>query len=100
MNEYLILAEDTPNSLELRRTARPAHLARLKELQQQNRLVLAGPYFHQDTTNPAQGGVKGSMLVLKFDSITTAKEWAAADPYVTAGVYQSISVNTFKTTVP
>ena len=40
---YVIIAEDSPNSLDKRLANRPAHLARLTELQNQGRLVLAGP---------------------------------------------------------
>ena len=40
---YMFLATDAEGSGQARKEARPAHLARLKELQQQNRLVLAGP---------------------------------------------------------
>ncbi len=40
---YAIIAEDTPNSLEKRLAARPDHLARLQQLQDEARLLLAGP---------------------------------------------------------
>jgi len=96
MKYYVIVATDMPNSLELRRSVRPAHLARLEELNAQNRLQCAGPYFHEDTNNPAEGGIKGSMIIAKFASLADAKEWAAADPYVTAGVYAHIDVHAFK----
>lgn len=94
--KYCIIATDTPDSLELRRSARAAHLTRLEELKQQGRLILAGPYFNQDTHNPAAGGIKGSLIIAEFDSLESAKEWAAADPYVIAGVYHNIEVNAFK----
>ena len=41
---YAIIAEDTADSLNKRLLARPAHLARLQQLQDQGRLVLAGPH--------------------------------------------------------
>lgn len=41
---FAIVAEDRPNSLELRLGARPDHLARLQQLQAEGRLVLAGPF--------------------------------------------------------
>ena len=40
---YCIVGTDVENSLPLRKSAREAHLARLQELQQQGRLILAGP---------------------------------------------------------
>ncbi|WP_038928690.1 YciI family protein, partial [Yersinia pestis] len=40
---YVIFATDVPNSLEKRMSVRPAHLARLQALQDQGRLLTAGP---------------------------------------------------------
>ena len=93
---YAIHAYDAPDSMNKRRAVRPAHLERLKELKQQQRLLMAGPFFNQDTNNPAQGGIKGSLIIAEFSDLQTAKEWASADPYVTAGVYQTIEVHAFQ----
>ena len=40
---YAIYGEDVPSSLEQRLSVRPAHLARLTQLQNAGRLLLAGP---------------------------------------------------------
>ncbi|MFM9625752.1 YciI family protein, partial [Streptomyces turgidiscabies] len=40
---YMIYSTDIENSLEFRKAARPAHLARLEELDNQGRLLTAGP---------------------------------------------------------
>ena len=40
---FVIFAEDHENSLEARKQARPDHLARLNALQQDGRLLVAGP---------------------------------------------------------
>ena len=40
---YAIYGEDVPNSLEKRLSVRPAHVARLTQLQDAGRLLLAGP---------------------------------------------------------
>ena len=49
---YMIHAQDRPDSLEQRLAARPAHLERLKALQQEGRLVLAGPLPAIDNPDP------------------------------------------------
>ena len=49
---YAIICEDVPNSLELRMAARPAHLSRLEALQNEGRLILAGPHPAIDSENP------------------------------------------------
>lgn len=51
---YAIVGEDAPGSLEKRLAARPAHLERLKELQDAGRLVLAGPCPAIDAPDPAR----------------------------------------------
>ena len=41
---YAIIAQDNENSLLKRMEARPSHIARLIELKDQGRLILAGPH--------------------------------------------------------
>ncbi|MEW8398638.1 MAG: YciI family protein, partial [Candidatus Thiodiazotropha sp.] len=49
---YAIIAEDRDDSLEQRLKAREKHLARLKQLQDQGRLLLAGPHPMIDSDDP------------------------------------------------
>lgn len=93
---YSILGEDVPNSLSARQSARPAHLARLEALRNAGRLVLAGPNPAIDSNDPGEAGFTGSVVVAEFPSLEEAKAWADADPYVAAGVYQTVTVKPFK----
>ena len=95
---YAIYCEDVEDSLERRRTVREAHLQRLETLKKAGRLLLAGPLLNEDNENPIVGGVKGSLIVAEFENLEHAKEWVAADPYVTADVYARIIVCPFKPT--
>jgi uncharacterized protein len=97
---YAIIAEDTPNSLEKRLQARPDHVARLTTLQHEGRLMLAGPFPAIDSSDPGPAGFSGSLIVAEFDSLDAAKSWADADPYVTAGVYNNVTVKPFRKTLP
>ncbi|MGE5492200.1 MAG: YciI family protein [Actinomycetota bacterium] len=97
---YVIVGEDRPNSLSDRLAARPAHLARLQELQAQGRLVLAGPCPAIDSPDPGPAGFSGSVIVAEFPSLEDARTWADADPYVAAGVYEQVSVKPFKKVLP
>ena len=97
---YAIIAEDTPNSLEKRIAARPAHLARLTELQNQCRLILAGPFPVIDSIDPVPAGFSGSLIVAEFMDLGAATTWAEADPFVVAGVYASVTVKPFRKTLP
>lgn len=97
---YTIIAEDTPNSLEKRLEARPMHLARLTSLQEQGRLILAGPFPAIDSIDPGVAGFSGSLIVAEFSDLASAKAWADTDPFVSAGVYQNVTVKPFRKTLP
>lgn len=97
---YVIMAEDTPNSLELRLNNRPLHLARITELQKQGRLILAGPFPAIDSVDPGPAGFTGSLIVADFEDLASAKKWAEADPFVIAGIYANVIVKPFRKTLP
>jgi uncharacterized protein YciI len=97
---YAIISEDVPDSLPQRQRARPDHLARLQSLQQQGRLVLAGPHPAIDNADPGAAGFTGSLVVAEFDSLDAARAWADDDPYIEAGVYARVTVKPFKRVLP
>lgn len=97
---YAIIGEDVPDSLERRLSARPKHLSRLQALQDEGRLLLAGPFPAIDSPDPGPAGFGGSLIVAEFESLEHARRWADADPYVTAGVYKTVSVQPFKQVFP
>ena len=97
---YAIVGDDVPASLERRLAARPAHLARLNELDAAGRLVLAGPCPAIDSPDPGPAGFSGSLIVAEFDALATAQAWADADPYVAAGVYAHVTVRPFRQVFP
>jgi uncharacterized protein YciI len=97
---YAILAEDVEDSLEKRLDARPAHIERLQRLKEEGRLLLAGPHPAIDTDDPGPAGFIGSLVVAEFSSRAAAEAWAAADPYVAAGVYAKVNIKPFKKVMP
>ena len=97
---YAIIGEDVPDSLEKRLAARPPHIERLKALQEEGRLVLAGPFPAIDSNDPGPAGMTGSLIVAEFASLEDAQRWAEADAYVTAGVFGKVTVKPFRKTLP
>lgn len=97
---YAIISEDILNSLEKRKLTRPAHLARLQQLNEEGRLLVAGPHPAVDNNDPGDAGFTGSLVVAEFASLEQAQSWADADPYVTAGIYARIVVKPFKKVLP
>lgn len=97
---YAIVAQDVENSLENRLAARPDHLARLTALTEAGRLTLAGPMPAIDSEDPGAEGFTGSIIIAEFDSLEDARAWAEEDPYLAAGVYESVMVKPFKKVLP
>lgn len=97
---YMICATDVANSLDKRLAARPAHLERLNALKAEGRLIMAGPFPAVDSPDPGPAGFTGSLVVAEFDSLEDAQSWADADPYIKAGVYESVIVKPYKKVLP
>jgi len=93
---YLINAHDQPDSQGGRVNARPQHLARLQELRDAGRLLTAGPCPRIDSEDPGPAGFSGSVIIAEFESLEAAQTWADSDPYVIAGIYESVEVKPFK----
>jgi len=97
---YAIVGQDSPGSLDKRLSARPAHVARLQELQSAGRLLLAGPFPAVDAADPGPAGFTGSLIVAEFPTLPDAEVWARTDPYVDAGVYAQVTIKPFRKTFP
>ena len=97
---YVIYSRDRQNALQTRREARPAHLERVQSMVEQGRILLAGPRPAIDSDDPGPAGFDGSLIVAEFESLEDARAWADADPYVIAGVYESVEVTPFIRVLP
>ena len=97
---YAFISQDVPNSLEKRLSVREQHIARLNDLKDQGRLIIAGPHPAIDSSDPGDAGFTGSLIVAEFDSLEHAQAWADEDPYIVAGVYENVIVKPFKLVLP
>lgn len=97
---YAIIGHEALDGLERRRHARPAHLARIRALQDEGRLVLAGPMPAIDSPEPGAAGHAGSLVIAEFDSLDAAREFANGDPYVVEGVFRAVDVRPFVQVAP
>jgi len=97
---YVIYSRDRENSLEARREARPRHLERVERLLADGRILAAGPRPAIDSPDPGPAGFAGSVIIAAFESLEAARAWADADPYVEAGVYESVEVSPFVKVFP
>jgi len=87
---FVILGFDGPDGEARRKIYRPAHLAKMDPLDQQGRVVLAGPL-----TDKA-----GSLIVIEADSLDEAQKFAQEDPYTVNGVFERVEVHPFTQVFP
>jgi uncharacterized protein len=88
--KFVIIGYDGPDGEAKRKTYRPAHLANLEPLNQQGRVILAGPL-----TDKA-----GSLLVLDFETSEEAEQFAKNDPYTVHGVFKRVEIHPFLQVLP
>ena len=97
---YSIVGIDNENSLAARLSVRADHVARLNQLRDSGRLIIAGPNPAIDSDDPGDAGFSGSIIIAEFDSLQAAQDWADGDPYIESGAYASVSVKPFKKVLP
>jgi len=97
---YALIGLDREDSLAARLKVRDEHLARLRELLDDGRLVIAGPFPAVDADEPTPAGFEGTLIIAEFDSLEQAFQWLEADPYVTTGVFVSYQVRPFIQVLP
>jgi uncharacterized protein YciI len=89
---YAIIAHDAANSTALRPLVRPRHLQYLQGLIDRGRVVFAGPNPAIDSPDPGPAGFTGSLIIAEFDSLESAREWCARDPYKIEGVFGHVEI--------
>jgi uncharacterized protein YciI len=86
---FVLTCLDKPNSLDVRMAAREAHIAYVRA-HHPDTLKLGGPFLD------AEGQMCGSLLIVEAEDLAAAKAFNAADPYTTAGLFQSVEIRPFR----
>lgn len=89
---YVIHCFDKKDHLQVRMDNRPAHVEYLKSFG--DKLIAAGPTLDKDEN------MNGSVVVLEFDTLTDAENFAANDPYAKAGLFESVTIQPWKKVLP
>lgn len=95
---FVLSCTDREGTLEKRLATRPAHLARLQQLDAEGRLIVAGA-MPKDPSNP-QAGFYGSTMIVDFDSREALDAWLQDEPFLKEGVYEHIDVKPFNKAFP
>ncbi|HET9161450.1 MAG TPA: YciI family protein [Caulobacteraceae bacterium] len=90
MSLFVLHCLDKPNNLQGRMDAREAHLAYVKDSGASFRM--GGPYLDE------AGQMVGSLIIIETDDLAAAKAWSANDPYVRAGVFETVEIRPFRVT--
>ena len=84
MEQFVVRAYDGKGMLEKRLEVRPRHLEGMERIRQH--VVCAGGLLDDE------GKMKGSMLVMEFESRQELDEYLANEPYVLEHVWEKIEV--------
>ncbi len=95
MPMFAMIARDGHDGLSLRKKFHNEHVAHVSALNDAGRIVLAGPLKDDDNENSI-----GAVIVFDAADLETARRIVAQDPYVTAGVFESLTVNVFRKVYP
>lgn len=95
---FAILCTDREGTVEQRLATRPAHIARLEDLEAQGRIITAGA-MPKNRENP-QDGFYGSIMIVDFESREALDEWLKEEPFIQAGVYAHVEVRPFNKAFP
>lgn len=85
---FVFTAHDRLGKLDLRKTTRPAHLDYWKKFGAA--LRFGGPLLDRE------GNPKGSILIFDAGDHVEAEDISAADPYATAGLFATTSLEPFR----
>ncbi len=78
-----LIAIDRPNSLDVRKANRDAHVAFLKS---SDCVRQAGPFLDEN------GAMCGSLIVVEVNDMAEAEKWAENDPYKAADLFASVEL--------
>jgi uncharacterized protein YciI len=87
---FVLHCLDKPNNLQGRMDARGAHLDYVKQTAANFRM--GGPYLDE------AGQMVGSLVIIEARDLAEAKAWSANDPYVKAGVFETVEIRPFRVT--
>ena len=82
--QFIVKAYDGEGMLEKRMAVRPRHLGGMNKLRKH--IICAGGLLDD------AGKMKGSALVLEFDSRAELDDYLASEPYITEGIWEKVEV--------
>lgn len=92
---FVMIGWDGPEGSELRAKHRDAHVAYVTGMNEAGRIQVAGP-IKSDSGDASIGVV----IIYLADDLAAARGLVDADPYVSGGVFKTVTVNPYKQVFP
>lgn len=83
---YLVIGRDYADGFERRLQQREAHLAGVKKLKEEGKILYAVAIMEE-------GKMKGSVMVMNFATEADLNEWKASEPYLTGNVWETVEIS-------
>lgn len=92
MAHYLVIGRDgqDEHALDRRMSNRENHLAGAKELKEKDQFILGGAMLSDD------GTMKGSAMVVSFDTPEELQAWLDREPYIAGQVWATYEIYPFR----
>jgi len=92
MNQYIVTGYDYTDTEALKRRmdVRPHHLDSLKQLKESGNYLIGGALLNEE------GKMKGSVMILQFETEEELEAWRKNEPYLNLKVWESVDVKPFK----
>ena len=92
VKQYLIIAQDGKDdqALNRRKDIRPLHLAGARQLKEKGNFVIGGAMLDDD------GDMRGSIMIVQFETADDFQKWYDNEPYITGGVWREIEIRPFR----
>jgi uncharacterized protein YciI len=92
MNQYLVTGYDYTDAgaLDRRMNIRPHHIDNLKVLKETGNYIIGGALLNEE------GQMKGSVMIMQFETEEALEAWKQGEPYITQGIWETVDVKPFK----
>jgi uncharacterized protein YciI len=92
MQQYVIIGNDGDDegALQRRLSVRPAHFDGVRRLKESNNYIFGGAILDDE------GVMKGSVMVVQFESEEDLRHWYDNEPYVTGNVWKKVEIKKYK----
>jgi uncharacterized protein len=92
MKQYLITAYDYTDAgaLDRRMKVRPHHFNEASGLKKSGNFIFGGAILDDD------GKMKGSVMVMQFETDEHLELWKQTEPYITQNIWESYDIKPFK----